>query len=146
MPVVTGTLPSKFSYVDMSFNATGVEWWRAFDNKTNTFWNRLGSYNVLDYIFVTFDDTYLLNSIKLTVGGDGMHDPQTLAVYTDENGTCFEQSFWFPQITNGSFTFAPRSFNTSARPLATKHALISIERWSIYNTWLFELTFYGGLF
>ncbi|CAF1153904.1 unnamed protein product [Adineta ricciae] len=94
MPVISGTLPSKFSYVDESFNISGMEWWRAFD---------------------------------------------------DENGTCLAQSFWFPQA-NSYTTFPPNYFNTSVKPLATKYALLSIERWSVYQTYLFELTFFGGLY
>ncbi|CAF1154031.1 unnamed protein product [Adineta ricciae] len=145
MPVISGTLPSKFSYVDESFNASGVEWWRAFDGNIYTYWNRLGSYQVLDYIFITFNDSYLLNSLQLTVYGDGAHDPKIINIYLDENGTCLAQSFWFPQ-TNNFTTFPLNYFNTSVKPLATKHALLSIERWSVYQAYLFELTFFGGLY
>ncbi|CAF3920909.1 unnamed protein product [Adineta steineri] len=146
MPVMTGTLPSKFSYVDMSFNSTGEEWWRGFDSDITTKWNRYGGFNVLDYILVTFNDTYLLNSLQLTVGGDATHDPKTIGIYIDENGTCLAQSFSFPAISNGSFTFSVSIFNTTMKPLATKQVLISIERWSIFQTWLYELTFFGGLY
>ncbi|UJR16845.1 hypothetical protein I4U23_003744 [Adineta vaga] len=146
MPVMTGTLPAKFSYVDMSFNTSGIEWWRAFDNDIYTYWNRLGSYNVLDYIFITFNDTYLLNSIQLTVYGDGDHDPQTLAMYMDENGTCLAQSFWFPRSNSSFYTYPLYYFNTSYKPLATNHLLMSIERWSTFQAWFLELTFFGGLY
>ncbi|CAF1158902.1 unnamed protein product [Adineta ricciae] len=145
IPVMTGTLPSVFSYVDESLNTSGVEWWRGFDGDIYTYWNRLGSYNVLDYLFLTFNDTYLLNSLQLTVYGDQTHDPKTISVYTDENGTCFGQAFSFSNVSSFT-TFPVKTFNTNTRPIATNHVLISIERWSTFQTYLFELTFFGGLY
>ncbi|CAF1244126.1 unnamed protein product [Adineta ricciae] len=146
MPVMTGTLPAKFSYVDMAFNVSGEEWWRAFDNNIYSFWNRMGGMNVLDYIFLTFNDTYLLDSIQLTVTGDITHDPRTLGMYMDENGTCLGESFWFPKSNSSWYTYPKYYFNKSAKALVTNHLLMSIERWSIYQVCLAELTFFGGLY
>ncbi|UJR12655.1 hypothetical protein I4U23_016829 [Adineta vaga] len=146
IPVIDAILPAKFSNFDMSFNSSGEEWWRAFDNSIYTYWNRYGNDHVLDYVFFTFNDTYLLDSLQLTVVGDVTHDPKIIDVYIDENGTCFGQSFSFPQATSNFYTFPSSNFNTSVKPLATNHVLLVIERWSMFQTYIAELTFSGGLY
>ena len=87
--VINGTLPGNFSKLVITLNAGGYEWWRAFDNNINTFWNALSN-TVLDYMLITFDDEYLLNSLQLTVYCDVTHDPKIIDVYLDEEVTCME--------------------------------------------------------
>ncbi|CAF0953811.1 unnamed protein product [Adineta steineri] len=146
MNVINGTLPGNFSQLGIQLNSTGYEWFRAFDNNTYSYWNA-NSYNVSDYLLVTFNDTYLLHSLQLTVYGDGWHDPKAIDVYLDKEATCLGQSFAYPMITNLSYlTFAPNQFNNSIRPLAAKEVMINFERLSLNQIWLFELSFFGGLY
>ncbi|CAF1126702.1 unnamed protein product [Adineta steineri] len=146
MDVINGTLPGNFSQLGIQLISTGSEWFRAFDNNTYSYWNA-NSYDVSDYLLVTFNDTYLLHSPQLTVYGDGWHDPEAIDVYLDKEATYSGQSFAYPVITNLNYlAFAPNQFNNSIKPLAAKEVMINFERLSINQIWLFELSFFGGLY
>jgi hypothetical protein len=124
--VINGTVPINFLN-SSKINSTNLQWYRAFDNNIATDWGA-GIVNVINYLFITFDNEYLLSSLQLTIIGSGTFDPQTIYIYLDTNATCLGQSFWFPQITNSTFTFAPSQFNTSSRPLVAKQVLLGFTR------------------
>ncbi|CAF0782762.1 unnamed protein product [Adineta steineri] len=146
MSVINGTLPGNFSQLGIQLNVTGGEWFCAFDNNIYTFWNS-NSYNVSDYMLITFNDTYLLHSLQLTVFGDGTHDPKAIDVYLDKEATYLVQSFTYPLITNQSYlTFAPSQFNNTIKPLVARELMINFERFTINQVWLFELSFFGSLY
>ncbi len=89
-----------------SQSAVELQWygmrWHAFDNNVGSLWNS-GPSNVADYMFVTFDDEYLLTSIQLSVYGDIIHDPKLIEFYSDENATCFLTNISYPTAPNGSY-------------------------------------------
>jgi len=97
-------------------------------------------------MFVTFDDEYSLTSIQLSVYGDITHDPKLIEFYSDENATRFLTNISYPTEPNGSYWYTmPATFlNNLERPFVAKYILIDVaERWSIYQVWLSELTFFG---
>ncbi len=143
--VTNGIIPAKFLNLNLLLNYSGMEWWRAFDNNVGSLWNSCPP-NVADYMFVTFDDEYLLTSIQLSVYGDITHDPKLIEFYSDENATCFLTNISYPTESNGSYWYTmPATFlNNLERPIVAKYILIDVaERWSIYQVWLSELTFFG---
>jgi hypothetical protein len=120
-----------------------MEWWVAFDNDASTCWNS-GPIIVPDYLFVTFDDEYLVTSVQVSAYGDITHDPKIIEFYLDENATYLAANFSFPEAPSYYDTFAPNSFNDSGKPLVAKEILINVaERWSINQVWLAEITFFG---
>ena len=147
IPVIGGTVPAQFSNLSIELNTTGDEWWRAFDNDIYTIWNPQ-SYLVPDYLWITFDDKYLLNSFQLTIYGDAWHDPKTIYMYLDENATYLGQSFSYPAIDNGTYylTLSPSLFNITNNPLATNQLLLVIDPWETNQVWGCEFTFFGGLY
>jgi hypothetical protein len=141
--VTNGTIPAKFLSLNLLLNYSGMEWWRAFDNDTSTGWNS-GAIAVPDYLFVTFDDEYLLTSVQVTAYGDITHDPEIIEFYLDENATYLAANFSFPKAPGYYYTFAPNYFNDSSTQIVAKEILINVaERWSIYQVWLIELIFFG---
>jgi hypothetical protein len=147
IPAINGTLPDKFSNMGGGgLYSSGYEWWKAFNGNIYSFWNP-NSFNVTDYLLVTFNDEYLLSSMQLTVYSDGWHDPKTINVWRDENATCMGQSFLFAKITNIShLTFAPSQFDIVNNPLVTKQILLDIDPYGTNQVWLYELAFFGALY
>ncbi|CAF1123952.1 unnamed protein product [Adineta ricciae] len=147
IPVIGGTLPAQFSNLGIELNTTGDEWWRAFDNNIYTIWNP-HSYLVPAYLWITFDDKYLLSSFQLTIYGDAWHDPKTIYVYLDENAMYLGQLFTYPAINNGTYylTLSPSLFNITNNPLATNQLLLMINPWETNQVWGCEFTFFGGLY
>ena len=147
IPVISGTLPAQFSNLSINLNATGHEWWRAFDSNIYTLWNP-HSYLVPDYLWITFDHQYLLKSFQLTIYGDSWHDPKTIYMYFDKNATYLGQIFSYPAINNGThyLTFSPSLFNMTIKPWATNQLLLMINPWGPNQVWGCEFTFFGGLY
>jgi hypothetical protein len=142
---INGAVPSNFPN-SSKINTTGFEWFRAFDNNITTYWGA-GYGTVINYLLVAFNNEYLLSSLQLSIRGIGTLDPQTIYVYLDANATCLGQSFWFPKITNSTFTFAPSQFNTSSRPVVAKQVLLGFTRWNMVGAVsLPELRFFGFLY
>jgi hypothetical protein len=146
IPVINGTIPNKFLNLNIAITVNGYEWWRAFDGNIYTFWNAQIHY-VTNYLLITFNDVYLMNSLQLTIYGDYYHDPKTIDIYLDENAMCLSQTFSFPYYTDGSFPTYPVSlFDTTSRWVVTNQLLLGIDRWSTNQVWLFELSFFGALY
>jgi hypothetical protein len=143
--VINGSVPANFPNSSKT-NIVGFEWFRAFDGNITTYWVS-GRPIVVNYLLVTFDTEYLLSSLQLSIRGIGTVDPQTIYVYLDANATCLGQSFWFPQIINSTFTFAPSQFNTISRPVVAKQLLLGFTRWNMaVSLALSELRFFGFLY
>jgi hypothetical protein len=143
--IINGAVPINFPN-SSKINLTGAQWYRAFDNNITTYW-AAGYGTVINYLLVTFDNEYLLSSLQLTILGNGATDPQTIYIYLDPNATCLGQSFWFPKITNSTFTFAPSPFNTTSKPVAAKQVLLGFTRWNMLpSVGVIELRFFGFLY
>lgn len=143
--IINGTIPAKYSDLGIILNGTSCEWLRVVDGLSNTFWDAK-AWTVTNYILFTFNNLYLLTSLQVAVRGDWWHDPQTINVFSDENGTCFIQSFSTPVANSSYYTFQPTPFNYINNPVATKQVLLAIDRYSMYQVFLAEVTFVGALY
>lgn len=63
---MNAVLPVKFQTRNDSLHQPGGEWWTAFDNNLGTYWNSEVN-PVPNYMFVTFDDEYLMTLMQLSV-------------------------------------------------------------------------------
>jgi hypothetical protein len=85
----------------------------------------------------------LTKSLQLTVTGGIRHDPETIDVFFDENGTNPIQSFSFDKSNTTYYTFPPNYFNNSNTSVVTNQVFLKITPWSSYDIGLVELTFDG---
>ena len=140
--IINATIPDRFASFNIEFFYPSYEWWRLFDNRTNTLWNALSTGpNVM---YVTLNDRYLLTSMQVTAYGDMWHDPKVIELYTDENATCLSANFTYPQAPSYYYTYPVNSLTNLARPLIVKRLLINIaQRWSSWQSWLPEIAIYG---
>lgn len=139
---MNASLPARFANISINFNNTGQEWWRAFDNISTTAWNANPAH-MPTYLYLTFDDEYLLTSLQLTVIGDTTHDPKFLDFFLDENVTALADIFSFPVAPSYWYTFPIQFFNYTYDPIVAKQIVINITRWTSYQVWLCELGLFG---
>ena len=140
--VLNASTPAVLNVTAMVFNWTGNEWYRAFNNKTNDYWNG-NTFPGANYAYLTFNDYYLLTSFQVTARGDYYHDIKTLEFYRSANGTCLLESFDFAAPPSTYYTYSATSFNYQTVPITGSGVLANFWRWSTYQLWLSELTFYG---
>ena len=142
MTVIDGSVPSKFANLGIQLYKSGSEWSKGFDSSTSTIWNAVQG-GVPNYLFITFDDNYLLRSMELAVRGDGVHDPKIIELYSDQNAECLMARFSYEKKTS-AYTFPTDSLSNLNKSIVAKYLLINIaQRWTTWQTWLARLRFYG---
>ena len=141
--VTNATIPERFVSLNISLYLEYYQWWLAFDHSQWTIWNAGFGYGP-NYMYVTLDDEYLLTAMQLTAYGDITHDPKVIELYADENAMCLTANFSYPQAPSGAMTFPPDSLTNLTRPFVARRVLINIaQRWSGWQSWLGDITFYG---
>lgn len=142
IPVINATVPAKFSNLGIIINQTGQEWWRAFNGNRSDYWNGVGV-NCTNYLFIAFDDDYLLSSLLLMKSSILPHAPITINIYLDANASNFLQYFFFTPAVGVAQNFT-RFFNQTLKSLPINQVLLGIVPDNPgYSLYLYELTFFG---